>query len=107
MELPVYLDNASTTPLDPRVADAMVRCLQSSDGFGNPSTDTHALGRKARAQVETARDQVAALINAACGDIIWTSGATSRAASITRAVRSPRGVRAGTSGDSARMRERR
>lgn len=76
MELPVYLDNASTTPLDPRVADAMVRCLRSRDGFGNPSTDTHELGRKAQAQVEAARDQVAALINATGGEIIWTSGAT-------------------------------
>jgi cysteine desulfurase len=76
MELPVYLDNASTTPLDPRVADAMVRCLQSSDGFGNPSTDTHELGRKAKVQVEAARDQVAALINASRDEIIWTSGAT-------------------------------
>ncbi len=76
MELPVYLDNASTTPLDPRVTDAMVRCLQSSDGFGNPSTDTHELGRKAKVQVEAARDQVAALINASRDEIIWTSGAT-------------------------------
>ena len=63
MELPVYLDNASTTPLDPRVAETMLRCLRSSDSFGNPSADTHELGRKAHALVEVARDQVAALIN--------------------------------------------
>ena len=76
MELPVYLDNASTTPLDPRVAETMLRCLRSSDSFGNPSADTHELGRKAHALVEVARDQVAALINASSGEIIWTSGAT-------------------------------
>ena len=76
MELPVYLDNASTTPLDPRVVEAMLGCLRSSDSFGNPSADTHELGRNAHALVEAARDQVAALINATSGEIIWTSGAT-------------------------------
>jgi cysteine desulfurase len=69
----IYLDNAATTPLDKRVLDAMLPWLR--DQHGNPSSD-HVLGRNARAAVEKARAQVAALIGAAPDEIIWTSGAT-------------------------------
>src|SRR5581483_6933443 len=69
----IYLDNAATTPLDPRVLDAMLPWLRTQ--YGNPSSD-HALGRSAREAVEKARGQVATLLNAAPEEIIWTSGAT-------------------------------
>lgn len=72
----VYLDYAATTPVDPRVATLMCECLQSQDLCGNPSSTGHAFGRRARALVEAARRQVAALVNARPETIVWTSGAT-------------------------------
>jgi aminotransferase class V len=72
---PVYLDNAATTPVDPRVAQAISECLTRSGVFGNPSSQ-HAYGRMARARVEAARAQVGGLIGAPAAQIIWTSGAT-------------------------------
>ena len=69
----IYLDYMSTTPVDPRVVDVMHQCLQST--FGNPSSQ-HAFGFAARAQVENAREHIAALINANTKEIIFTSGAT-------------------------------
>jgi cysteine desulfurase len=72
----MYLDYAATTPVDRAVADAMCACLRSTDAFANPSSATHAAGRRAAEVVERARDQVAGLINAAPSAIIWTSGAT-------------------------------
>ncbi len=74
MKLPIYLDNAATTPVDPRVVDAMLPYLREQ--FGNPASTTHEHGRVARRAVETAREQVAALVCADPGDIAWTSGAT-------------------------------
>jgi cysteine desulfurase len=74
--LPVYLDYAATTPIDPRVAAVMIECLQAADLCGNPSSTGHAFGRRARALVEAARKQVATLINAKPENIVWTSGAT-------------------------------
>jgi len=71
----IYLDNAATAPLDPRVFDAMLPYLRPGGVHGNPSSD-HAAGREARAAVERAREQVAALIGAEPGEIVWTSGAT-------------------------------
>jgi len=71
--MPVYLDNNATTRLDPRVVEAMLPYL--SGPYGNPSS-LHRFGRAARDAVETARAQVAALINAQPGEIIWTSGGT-------------------------------
>ncbi len=68
---PIYLDTNATTPLDPRVADAMRPHL--SEIFGNPSS-THAFGAAARAAVDRARDQVAALLGAAPDEIVFTSG---------------------------------
>ncbi|MGH8445503.1 MAG: aminotransferase class V-fold PLP-dependent enzyme [Solimonas sp.] len=75
MQSVVYLDYAATTPLDPRVRDAMLPWLDAETHFGNPASD-HALGRKARAAVEQARAQVARLIGAGADEIVWTSGAT-------------------------------
>jgi cysteine desulfurase len=73
-EKPVYLDCAATTPLDPRVRDEMLRYLD--DDIGNAGSRTHAYGRRAREAVERARDQVAAVVGASRGDVIFTSGAT-------------------------------
>ncbi|MBM4116830.1 cysteine desulfurase [bacterium] len=67
----VYLDYNATTPVDPRVAAAILGALQEE--FGNPSSG-HALGRSARAAVEAARARVAGLIGAAPEDILFTSG---------------------------------
>jgi cysteine desulfurase len=71
----VYLDYAATTPVDPRVAAVMAECLTLDGTFGNPASN-HAYGVAARARVEKARAQVAALIHADAQAIIWTSGAT-------------------------------
>ena len=76
MHLPIYLDYAATTPVDPRVAALLGRHLTLDGIFGNPSSTTHAFGRQAAQAVETARRQVAGLLNADPREIIWTSGAT-------------------------------
>jgi len=70
----IYLDHHSTTPLDPRVLEAMMPYL--TDRFGNAASRTHAFGWEAEEGVEKARAQVASLIGAAAKDIVWTSGAT-------------------------------
>jgi cysteine desulfurase len=74
-ESPVYLDYAATSPADPRVAAAMSECLTRDGVFGNPSS-MHPHGRLARARVERARAQAAALIHAEAQQLVWTSGAT-------------------------------
>lgn len=75
MTSPIYLDYAATTPVDPRVAEAMSRYLTPDGVFGNPASD-HVYGIAAAQAVEQARQQVAAMLNAEPGEIIWTSGAT-------------------------------
>jgi cysteine desulfurase len=75
-ERPIYFDYAATTPVDPRVAAAMSRCLTADGVFGNPASATHAFGREASAAVEQARASVATLINASPTEIVFTSGAT-------------------------------
>jgi cysteine desulfurase len=72
----VYLDNAATTPVDPRVAEVMIECLRPGGAHGNPSSTGHDFGRRARALIEKARQQVAAAIGARPESIVWTSGAT-------------------------------
>ena len=69
----IYLDHSATTPVDPRVAEAMTRSL--TQNFGNPSS-VHGFGQQARAAVDRARREVAALINAKPNEIIFTSGGT-------------------------------
>jgi cysteine desulfurase len=76
MKLPLYLDYASTTPVDPRVAEKMARFLTTDGNYGNPSSSTHIFGRNAKDAVEMARVQVAELIHAEPSEIVWTSGAT-------------------------------
>ena len=71
---PIYMDYGATTPVDPRVVDAMVPWLR--EHFGNPASRSHAWGWEAEAAVEKARAQVAALIGADPREIVWTSGAT-------------------------------
>ena len=72
----VYMDYASTTPVDPIVVDSMVRHLGPSANFGNPSSTTHKFGIDALNAVERAREHVAELIQCNPFEIIWTSGAT-------------------------------
>lgn len=76
MQLPVYLDYAASTPVDPAVAELMADCLRRPELAANPAALGHAAGRAAQALVEAARAQVAALINAQPEEIIFTSGAT-------------------------------
>ncbi|MEE4379206.1 MAG: IscS subfamily cysteine desulfurase [Candidatus Competibacteraceae bacterium] len=76
MQLPIYLDYAATTPVDPRVAQVMIRHLTQDGSFGNPASTGHAFGQTAQRAVEQARQQVATLIHADPKEIIWTSGAT-------------------------------
>ena len=71
---PLYFDNHATTPLDPRVLEAMLPFF--TEHFGNAESSQHPYGWKAKAAVEKARGQVSALIGADSGEIIFTSGAT-------------------------------
>ena len=71
---PVYLDYQATTPVDPRVFDAMRPYF--SEMFGNPHSVDHVYGREVEEAVEKAREQVAALIGAEAREIVFTSGAT-------------------------------
>ncbi|MBV1790515.1 IscS subfamily cysteine desulfurase [Marinobacterium sp. D7] len=76
MKLPIYLDYSATTPVDPRVADKMMSCLTLDGNFGNPASRSHQFGWRAEEAVETARREVADLLNADPREIVWTSGAT-------------------------------
>jgi len=71
---PVYLDNQSTTPVDPRVLEAMLPYF--AEHFGNPHSTSHAYGRVAAEAIERARAEIAALIHADPREIAFTSGAT-------------------------------
>ena len=76
MGLPIYLDYASTTPVDPEVADKMMQFLTPTGRFGNPASRSHVFGWEAESAVEDARAEVAKLIGADPREVVWTSGAT-------------------------------
>jgi len=73
---PVYLDYASTTPVDPQVATKMAACLTTQGNFGNPASRSHRFGWVAEEAVDVARNQIADLVNCDPREIVFTSGAT-------------------------------
>ncbi|GAB5381723.1 MAG: cysteine desulfurase [Aliiglaciecola sp.] len=76
INLPIYLDYSSTTPVDPRVAQKMMECLSLEGNFGNPASRSHKFGWVAEEAVDIARNQIADLVNADPREIVFTSGAT-------------------------------
>src|SRR5262245_23560886 len=74
MEFPIYMDNHATTPIDPRVLEAMLPFYTRQ--FGNAASRNHAFGWQAEKGVERAREQVAKLIGASAKEIVFTSGST-------------------------------
>ena len=72
----IYLDYAATTPVDPKVAQAMAELLTENGVFGNPHSTSHRFGHAASQAVESARRDVAKLIGADEDEVVWTSGAT-------------------------------
>lgn len=76
VKLPIYLDNMSTTAVDPRVIEVMTACLGQDGNFGNAASSSHSYGWRAKEAVALAREQVATALGASPKDIIFTSGAT-------------------------------
>ena len=76
LNIPIYMDYSSTTPVDERVAAKMSECLTKQGHFGNPASRSHPFGWHADELVEQARDNVANLLGANSKEIVWTSGAT-------------------------------
>ncbi|RON89144.1 aminotransferase class V-fold PLP-dependent enzyme [Pseudomonas fluorescens] len=92
---PLYFDYAATTPVDERVIQVMIDCLGFHGNFGNPASSSHAFGQQARHTVEQARRQVAELVGAEAGQIVWTSGATESNNLALKGVAQARGVAGG------------
>ncbi|ANO33600.1 IscS subfamily cysteine desulfurase [Vibrio breoganii] len=76
MKLPIYLDYSATCPVDERVAEKMVQYMTMDGTFGNPASRSHRYGWQAEEAVDTAREQIADLLNADPREIVFTSGAT-------------------------------
>ncbi len=76
MKLPIYFDYSATCPVDPRVAEKMMQCLTMDGNFGNPASRSHRYGWQAEEAVDTARENIADLLNADPREIVFTSGAT-------------------------------
>ena len=76
INIPIYLDYSSTTPVDQRVADKMAECLTLDGAFGNPASRSHAFGWDSDSLIKNARKNVADLIKSDVKEIVWTSGAT-------------------------------
>jgi cysteine desulfurase len=76
MRAPIYFDYSATTPVDPRVMDAMMKCMTLEGNFGNPASRSHVFGWKAEEAIEEARQHVADLLHCDPREIVWTSGAT-------------------------------
>src|SRR5512138_180274 len=74
MRIPVYLDYHATTPVDPRVLEAMLPYF--TETYGNAASKSHVFGWRAEEAVEAARGEVAQLVGASAKEIVWTSGAT-------------------------------
>ena len=74
MKIPIYMDYHATTPVDPRVLEAMLPYF--SEEFGNAASKSHAFGWRAEEAVEAAREEVAKLVGASAKEIVWTCGAT-------------------------------
>jgi cysteine desulfurase len=74
MKIPIYMDYHATTPVDPRVLEAMLPYFTTE--FGNAASKSHAFGWKAEEAVEAAREAVAKLVGASAKELVWTSGAT-------------------------------
>lgn len=75
-DMPIYLDYAATTPVDPQVIEVMLSCLGADGCYGNPASTSHVIGRMARERVEAARTEIATLVGAGPEEIVFTSGAT-------------------------------
>ena len=83
-EQPIYLDNQATTPVDPRVLQAMIPYF--AEDFGNPHSDGHSFGWEANNSLERSRTLVAALIGADAREIVFTSGATESCNMVLRGI---------------------